>query len=222
MADRKTQYSVHFKPDVQTVNGVVVAWLQANGFVYTEKDGYKYYLSNDMISGARCFEYSFEGDKLVIYGYLKSPQKPFALDNGLLGAMGTAPYANLIKELINKISSLPPMSMDQTQPNVSGMNSIPQQPVMGEQQNAVVAAAAQSFDDAAEKRNGYFAIGAFCASLLSILLFFSNTVAVGGLEYVIIFTIAIMGLKFRKKKGFSIAALIITSISVLIFILLLV
>lgn len=220
MASRKTQYVVPFQADVQTVNGVVVSWLQANGFVYTEKDGFKYYLANSMISGARCFEYYFQGNQLVLFGYLKTPKKPFALDNGLLGAAATTPYVSLIQELVRKISTLPPMSQAQAQAGGTVSNQMFQQPPMGTEQSAAVASAATSFDESAEKRNGNCALGAFIASLLCFLLAFTGNLYIGGLGYFLIYTFAIMGLKSKKRKGLAIAAIIVTSISVLLFILL--
>gem|GEM_PF-4602322 len=220
MAKRKTQYLVPFQSDVQTVNGVVVSWLQANGFVQTTQDGYQFYLSNNMLTGVRCFEYYFQGNQLVILGYLVSPKKPFPLDNGIFGAANTMPYVSLIQELIRKVTSLPPMNGNPTQLSAAVPGQFLPQPPMDPAQGDVVAQAAAGFEEAAEKKNGNFAIAGFIASLLSFVLVFTGIIYVGGLGYLIIYGLSITGLKSKKKKGFAIAAIVITSISLILFILL--
>lgn len=219
MARRKTQYLVPFQSDVQTVNGVVASWLQANGFIQTTQDGYPFYLSNNMLTGVRCFEYCFQGNQLVIQGYLQSPKRPLALDSGIFGVAYTAPYANLIQELIRKVSALPPMSVNSPQTVIALGQFLPQPP-MDPAQGDVVAQAAAGFEESAEKKNGNFAIAGFIASLLSFVLVFTGIIYVGGLGYLIIYGLSITGLKSKKKKGFAIAAIVITSISLILFILL--
>ena len=220
MASRKTQYLVPFQSDVQTVNGVVASWLQANGFVQRTMDGYQYYLSENMMTGNRCFEYYFQGSQLIILGYLKTPKKPFALDQGLFGAASTVPYVNLIQELIRKVNSLPPTSQNPAQPAGSMPGQFQPQSPVNPAQGSVVVEAAADFEEKAEKKNGNCAIGAFVASILSLLIAFSGIIYVGGLGYILLYAFAITGLKSKKKKGLAIAAIVITSFSLILFILL--
>lgn len=212
MAKRKTQYTVPFQADVQTVNAVVTSWLQANGFVHKEEDGFQYYVSDNMMTGARCFEYYFQGSQIVMFGYLLSPKKPFPLDNGIVGIAQTAPYVNMIKDLTQKILQLPKGSAPNAQINANPAVTL-QQPVVGAEQTAAVAAAATSFNESEEKRNGTFAIAGFIASIVCFILLAVPNMLVGGLGYVLTFWFAIMGLKSKNKKGLAIAALVLVSIA---------
>ena len=123
MAKRKTQYIIDYNADVQIVNATIQNWLSANGFIFYEKDGLKAYRAGDMFSGYRFFEYYFQGNKLLIYAYLKSMKKPFPLDNKFVGIAVTVPYVNKIEELANAINYLSMQNSVLQQSNTTGLNN---------------------------------------------------------------------------------------------------
>ena len=107
MKNRKTEYTMMFNANPADVNTIVVNWLRANGFTLTEKNGTKYYRKGDgFFTAFKCFEYQIMENELKIWGYLKSPKKPFPLDNGYRGSFDTVPYANSIMELMQTINGL--------------------------------------------------------------------------------------------------------------------
>ena len=208
MAARKTQYSVNLNADIQIVNGVILEWLSANGFQYMEKDGFKFYRSGDnMMTSARFFEYYFQGNQLLIYAYLKSPKKPFPLDNGMVGALQTTPYVNLISELISAINNLPVASGQAGNVQYQTNQTVQYQQVGT--QNA--------FQEQADKRNKNSAIGALALGILNFLLAFGG-LKLGVFVVVVAYVLAIQGLK-AKQKGIAIAALAVITLSLVLDIL---
>ena len=86
MVSRKTQFVVDFKGDPSNVYQLIMNWLKVNKYVYKEKYNTKYYqLGDGFWNTAEYFEYYFGENKVVIYSYLKSPKKPYPIDNGGFG-----------------------------------------------------------------------------------------------------------------------------------------
>lgn len=201
MAKRKTEYVVNFNADPNSVYQLVTNWLSANKFVLKEKYDTKFYQSGDGIfTTARCFEFYFQANQLIIYAYLRSPKNPFPLDNGMVGSLNTTPYINLINELINKINTLAP----------AGAYSYDQQGYIQMQQvNSTIS-------DEVDKRNRNTAIGAFALSIINVIILFLGYIY----WYLIIFAyvLGVQGMK-AKDKLIAISSLIITTVVLVAFIL---
>lgn len=201
MAKRKTEYVVNFNADPNSVYQLVTNWLSANKFVLKEKYDTKFYQSGDGIfTTARCFEFYFQANQLIIYAYLRSPKNPFPLDNGMVGSLNTTPYINLINELINKINTLAP----------AGAYSYDQQGYIQMQQ------VNSSISDEVDKRNRNTAIGAFALSIINVIILFLGYIY----WYLIIFAyvLGVQGMK-AKDKLIAISSLIITTVVLVAFIL---
>lgn len=201
MAKRKTEYVVNFNADPNSVYQLVTNWLSANKFVLKEKYDTKFYQSGDGIfTTARCFEFYFQANQLIIYAYLRSPKNPFPLDNGMVGSLNTTPYINLINELINKINTLAP----------AGAYSYDQQGYIQMQQ------VNSSITDEVDKRNRNTAIGAFALSIINVIILFLGYIY----WYLIIFAyvLGVQGMK-AKDKLIAISSLIITTVVLVAFIL---
>lgn len=209
MAKRKTQYIINFAADPTLVNQTIINWLNANKFVYKEKYDTKYYQSGDGVwTTARCFEYYFQGNQVVIYAYLKSPKKPFPLDNGIVGAANTTPYINLINQLVSAINGL----------SAAGQLGYEQQgygqPTYAQAQQVQQANA--NFAADADKRNRNTAIGALLLGILNVIILLTGYVY----WFVLIcaFILAIQGLQ-AKEKWIGIFALVMDIVVLLVFIL---
>ena len=217
MANRKTMYTVACIADLQMVNQTVMNWLSANGFEFVVKSGYKYYKSgNALISACRCFEYYFQGNQLIIYAYLRSPNNPFPLDNGMVGVVQTAPYVSIIEQLVNAIT---------------GLNGQMQQP----QYQQAMGQGTPYYNENVQNNNGYATTqtasyakpitnqNATCASLSLFMSFACLFMGLMG-NLVSVFVIAItiylgiLGLKSEKKTK-SVIALAITGIGVILVLL---
>lgn len=206
MAKRKTQFVVSFNTDPNVVYQVVNNWLNANKFVYKEKYDTKYYQSGDGIwTTSRCFEYYFQGNQLIIYAYLKTPKNPFPLDNGMVGAINTTPYMNLINQLVETINNL----------SVSNQVTYGQQRYSQPNFAQVQQANSKIMEDA-DKRNRNTAIGALAVSILNVLI-----LLLGYVYWVVLiigFVLSVQGLQ-AKNKILGILSLLINTIILILFIL---
>lgn len=211
MAKRKTQFVVSFNTDPKVVYQVVNNWLNANKFVYKEKYNTKYYQSGDGIwTTSRCFEYYFQGNQLIIYAYLKTPKNPFPLDNGMVGALNTTPYMNLINQLVETINNLNPVGQDVYNQQGYGQQMYPQPSYSQVQQ-----ANSKIFEEA-DKRNRNTAIGALAVSILNVLI-----MLLGYVYWVVLiigFVLSVQGLQ-AKNKILGILSLLINTIILILFIL---
>ena len=208
MAKRKTQYVVNFTADPTLVNQTIASWLSANKFAYKEKYDTKYYQAGDGFwTTAECFEYYFNGNQVIIYAYLKSPKKPFPLDNGMVGAANTTPYMNKIKQLISAIDGL------------SAVASSPyaqQQGYGNESQIRQMQMMNQGFVDEADKRNRNMAIGGFVFGILNVIIMF-----LGYIYWILVVfgvILYVQGLQ-AKNKLISIASLVLHVLVIVMFVL---
>lgn len=225
MAKRKTQYTVNFYASPQEVNSLVVNWLNTNNFKYIEKDGLRYYrMGNPMVNTCWFFEYYIQGGQLTILAYLKSPKKPFPLDNGMVGILQTAPYVSKIEELTNLIARLDAQYVQPTY-----INQMQNQPQYMPQQNAGEQfynnsptynnvqlydtngnPISNSISEENEKRNEKCAMWAFFLSIASLAAVFVGMI--GMLVIFVTFCLANLGLK-SKKSIFATLAIAITMLS---------
>ena len=206
MATRKTQFVVNFKADVAMVNQLITNWLNVNKYVLKEKYNTRYYQTGDGVwTTAECFEYYFNGNQVIIYGYLKSPKKPVPLDNAGR-ASANSPYMKRITQLIALIEELSQTASPYAQQQGYAQES--QLRRMEMINNTMVAEA--------DKKGLLLSIGALVCGILNIIILFRGYV----LWYLVAVGIALSveGLKSRNKL-ISISALVLTGLVILTFVL---
>ena len=275
MAKGKTQFDFVVNAPFQVVNNTIQNYLVANkfqpieGVVWGQQGSY---LFNDpLVEGKRGFDYVIQGNRVTIWAYVGSSNKPMPLDDSLVGAMPKQRYKNLLTPLFqelekfngnttvnNQIPAQPqyhnpasPQTVNQNsqqqnaygsyaqhmnQPaysvgnfNQNGFAQSPQPAHLNQQNPTFVVPQSGSvntspnnmqvnqFMDDINKKGEKFAIASFIISLISLVLPCIG-VAPGGILILLNYWFASQGLKTRKR-GLSIAAIIITSISlVLLFV----
>lgn len=249
MAKGKTSYTISFQANPQTVNEIVQSWLSANGFKLVTEEGIQVYLAGDgIITAKRYFEYFISGNQINMQAYLRSVKKPFALDSGLVGAVNTTPYISLIQELSTAIQNAPAQGnpaqsyngQPQPQANNGQPNSQPQQYVGQSQPNSgqpqpysgqpqqysnqpqygqqgFVQQQGASFQAMADKRISRCAVIALVLGIVNILLSLVG-MSFGVIVIIIAYVLAVQGLK-SSKRNLAIAAIVTTSISLVILLL---
>lgn len=206
MISRKTQFVVKFKATPFMVNQLITNWLNVNKYVLKEKYNTRYYQVGDGIwTTAECFEYYINGNQVIIYGYLKSPKKPFPLDNAGPGS-ANSPYIKRITQLIALIEDLSDAASPYAQ----------QQGYAEESQLRRMEMINTNLKAEADKKGLFISIGALVCGILNILILFRGYV----LWYLVAAGIGLSleGLKSRNKLV-SISALVLTGLVILTFIL---
>ena len=274
MAKGKTQFDFVVNTPFNVVNTTIQNWLVANkfkpieGVVWGQPGSY---LFNDpIVEGKRGFDYVIHGNKVTIWAYVGSSNKPMPLDDSLVGAMPKQRYKNLLTPLFQELEKLngntsvnnqiPAQSQyrNPVNPQVNTQNNQQQnaygayaqhmnrqtynvgnlnqnnfaqspQPAHLNQQNPTFVVPqscsantkpnsmqVNQFVDDINKKGEKFAVAAFIISLVSLVLPCIG-VAPGGLLVLLNYWFASQGLQ-TKKRGLSIAAIVITSISLVLLI----
>lgn len=203
MVSRKTQFVVDFKGDPSNVYQLIMNWLKVNKYVYKEKYNTKYYqLGDGFWNTAEYFEYYFGENKVVIYAYLKSPKKPYPIDNGGFGS----PYMKRIMQLVSAIEGLSAAASPYAQ----------QQGYAEESQRRQLELINSNLIEEADKKGLFISIGALVCGILNIIILFRGYVV----WYLLIagIVLSLEGLK-SKNKLISISSLVLTGLVILTFIL---
>ena len=204
----KTEYRFTIQ-NTQDAEQKIQSWLSANSFQQVQEDGVVYYRGGDAMLGYRFFEYSINGSQLVLYAYLGSFKKPKALADGLAGSMAIIPYKNALEPLI--------AALNNNTTEADSITSAQQIPVYEQPQRAVQQQNTYGeFKQATNKRNNTCAEISFWISLLMLLASFTGIIA-GAIIVIFNYYLAVQGLK-SDKKGKAIAAIIMSSISIIIII----
>lgn len=203
MVSRKTQFVVNFKGDPSNVYQLIMNWLKVNKYVYKEKYNTKYYqLGDGFWNTAEYFEYYFGENKVVIYAYLKSPKKPYPIDNGGFGSH----YMKRIMQLVSAIEGLSAAASPYAQ----------QQGYAEESQRRQLELINSNLIEEADKKGLFISIGALVCGILNIIILFRGYVV----WYLLIagIVLSLEGLK-SKNKLISISSLVLTGLVILTFIL---
>lgn len=271
MAKGKTQFDFVVNAPFQVINNTIQNYLVANkfqpieGVVWGQQGSY---LFNDpLVEGKRGFNYVIQGNRVTIWAYVGSPNKPMPLDDSLVGAMPKQRYKNLLTPLFQELEKLngnkavnnqipaQPQYRNPVIPQVANQNNQQQnsygaytqhmnqqaynvgnlnqngfaqssQPAHLNQQSQTFVPQSGSananpnnvqvnqFMDDINKKGEKFAIASFIISLVSLVLPCIG-VAPGGILILLNYWFASQGLK-TKKRGLSIAAIVITSISLVL------
>lgn len=202
----KTVFQFTFNMDMNVVNQSIQNFLMANNFHLTEKNGARYYLWKDPVSGKRFFEYNIYGNHVTIWVYLRSYKKPLPLDDKYYGSLTKIAYRNMLEPLITALQNMSaPMYNEQMTQNQQYATPTPGTANVNNFQTNSIAA-----------KEKFLPVALFLAiaSILTAVLGYTIT----------IFTVivaAAFGFNGRNtsKKGLSILILICCVISSLIFML---
>ena len=191
MKKGKSNYNLTFNSDSTLVNNIVQSYLKESGFNMYEKKGEKYYRAGDAMLGYKGFNYSINGNNLIIEAWLDGALGDFPLEQNSLNMLAMD-YRNSLNKLFQEINKL----------NNGGMNM----------NNNFV----QSFQDETMKKKERMCEIGFWLSILGLVCSFFG-IAYGIFVYIMDFYFASQGLKTRKK-GKAIATIVLSIISILFII----
>lgn len=231
----RSTYPVQFNTDSNTINNLMQSYLNAENFKIYEKKGEQYFRAGDQMMGYRGLKYSINGQTLTIEAWLDGALGNFPLEQNSMNIMAMN-YRNSLNNLFQEISKLNGGNMNNNQmrfdPNTgqpinqninnNGMKFDPQtgQPIQNNNQqvnqNNNINQFAQTFQNENEKKQEKMCEIGFWISILGLLCSFTG-VAMGLLVYIMDFYFASQGLKTRKK-GKAIATIVISILSIFIFI----
>lgn len=210
IAKGKTSYNFTVQ-NPQDAEQKIQSWLAANSFQPLQEDGQTIYRATDAFTGTRFFEYSINGAQIILYAYLGSPKKPMALADGLTGAINIIPYKNALEPLFTALNSATATNaLNQPQPEQ------PQQPQQPAVPNQPQPQTYNDFKQANNKRNNTCAEISFWVSIVMLASSFFGIIA-GAIIIIFNYYLAAQGLK-SNKRGKAIAAIIISSIAIAVFI----
>lgn len=197
MAREKSQYNFTTN-NPQATNDLIQSFLNSNGFELRQDGETQYYATGNSMTTIRSFEYLINGNQVVIYAYLGKPSHPMALTDGLVGALGIAPYKAQLQPLFDQLQagvSVPPVS---AAPGFAAPATTP--------------TAQPQFKSGTDK----YATIAFVFALLGLVLAAFGTFY-GVVPILITFILASTALH-SNKRNLAIAAIVMSSISLLVLV----
>lgn len=239
MSTGKSEFRLTFHVAPEEINRVIEQYLSANGFAMQQKGNAVYYVSKRGLSEKR-FEYYIDGNQLLILAYMGTYEKPQKLE-GLVGAVPKQMYQEQILKLMqelervgqgNRVSTVTAGNNDRSgfdkssSINSTGMNSNinggMNSNINGSMNSSINSAGINMssqnvFLEDNNKKNETWAVVGFVISIVGLLVSCMG-IALGGTLVFLEFWCAYMGLQ-SKKKGLSIATIVIAIISLLIIIL---
>ena len=210
MKYEKSCYRFVFNCDPNYVKRTIDEYLQANNYKFVQKKNATYFLHNDLMQGKRFFEYFFQGNMVIIYVYLNSYKHPWPLDDAYYGSIPKQAYKEALIPLfaaLDKLGSPDPYMM-----NMGG-----QQMYNGQNPYAQNSSTLQSFVDNNRKQKDNLAMLSLFFSFIILVMAFVGMFIYGIIMSVAVINMALLGLK-SNKKGFAIAGLVITVISIVVLI----
>lgn len=227
----KSCYTFECVADIREIYRILNDFLYVNNFKFVEKNGLKYFVNSDPISGKRFLEYYFNGNILYIYAYVNNTKKPWPLDDKYTGSIPKQAYRNMLEPLISEINRINENARYHAQyqgysqtgqysnsgyANIQYNNMSYYQP-QGAIQNGYTGAYQNKFADINNKSKENQAIWGFGFSVAGLILsLFGYSYGIFILFVEIYF--AIQGFN-TKKKLFSIMTFVLAAMSIVIFIL---
>lgn len=228
MKKGKSNYTLQFRGDSNTINQLMQSYLSANGFSLTEKKGEQYFRAGDQMMGYRGLTYSIQNQTITINAWLDGALGNFPLEQNSLNMMAMN-YRNSLSTLFQEIENLNGgttiNNTNQNQENYDSQTGQPinqnyQQPTgqtvnqvnMQQPQNNF----SQTFQNENQKKQETMCEIGFWISILGLISSFAGIV-MGLFVYIMDFYFASQGLKTRKK-GKAIATIVLSIISILIVI----
>lgn len=216
MKKGKSNYNLTFNSDSTLVNNIVQSYLKESGFNMYEKKGKKYYRAGDAMLGYKGFNYSINGNNLIIEAWLDGALGDFPLEQNSLNMLAMD-YRNSLNKLFQEINKLNNggMNMNNNFNNQNINNQMNYDPNTGQpinNNNNFV----QSFQDETMKKKEKMCEIGFWLSILGLVCSLFG-VTYGVIIYIMDFYFASQGLK-TTKRGKAIATIVLSIISILIVI----
>lgn len=203
MKKGKSNYTLQFRGESNTVNQLMQSYLSANDFSLIEKKGEQYFRAGDQMMGYRGLTYSIQNQTITINAWLDGALGDFPLEQNSLNMMATN-YRNSLSTLFQEIENLNGgNTMNNTNQNQGNMK----QP-----QNNF----SQTFQNENQKKQETMCEIGFWISILGLISSFAGIV-MGLFVYIMDFYFASQGLKTRKR-GKAIVTIVLSIISILIVI----
>ncbi|MCQ2522514.1 MAG: hypothetical protein MJ105_09080 [Lachnospiraceae bacterium] len=213
MKYEKSVFETYFSVAPEMINNLVQGWLSSNGFYFQQKFETNYFQKGDgMITAIQCFEYFIEPNKLTVYAYLKNPKKPIPLDNKLYASALKNEYKNDLQLLFQQVSNMSAQSINVSAAIAQGQITPDSYQYNMQMQTGQALAA---FEESKNKKNGSCAIFCLVVGIIDVLI------GLFGFTFGIYITICAIFLGVKglnsNKKGLSIAGLILTGVSLVLF-----
>ena len=208
MKKGKSNYNLTFNSDSTLVNNIVQSYLKESGFNMYEKKGEKYYRAGDAMLGYKGFNYSINGNNLIIEAWLDGALGDFPLEQNSLNVMAMN-YRNSLSTLFKEIEggntmnnnvnngqmNFDPNTGQPINQNIQQTTGDPVNQINTEQpQNNF----SQTFQDENQKKQEKMCEIGFWLSILGLVCSFFG-VAYGIFVYIIDFYFASQGLKTKKE-----------------------
>ena len=231
MKKGRSNYTLQFRVDSNTVDQLMKSYLSANGFTVFEKKGQQYFRAGDQMMGYRGLIYSISGQTITIIAWLDGALGDFPLEQNSLNMMAMN-YRNSLSTLFQEIENLNGSNtmnnnVNNEQVNYDVRTGQPinqnyQQQLTGQSVNQINVQQrqnnfSQTFKNENQKKQETMCEIGFWLSILGLLGSFGG-VAMGLFVYIMDFYFASQGLK-TKKRGKAIATIILSIISILIVVL---
>lgn len=217
MKKGKSNYNLTFNSDSTLVNNIVQSYLKESGFNMYEKKEKKYYRAGDAMLGYKDFNYSINGNNLIIEAWLDGALGDFPLEQNSLNMLAMD-YRNSLNKLFQEINKLNNggMNMNNNFNNQNINNQMNYDPNTGQPINNNNNNFVQSFQDETMKKKEKMCEIGFWLSILGLVCSLFG-VTYGVIIYIMDFYFASQGLK-TTKRGKAIATIVLSIISILIVI----
>lgn len=234
MEKGRSNYEFNIICDVNLINSLMQNYIQANNFILEEKDRQRYYKSGDSMIGYRYFNYSINGNHLMVSAWLKGAFGEIKIEQNGIASMNiqSMDFRNSLSSLFQEIEKLNNGGNVVNNQNLSNQNNSNQTLEQGQSssveniqtnyannntnvnQTTGQTQFAQTFqNDTMKKQEKLCEIG-FWVSILGLLASFGGVV-MGIFVYIMDFYFASQGLKTRKK-GKAIATIVLSIISIIV------
>ncbi len=217
MKKGKSNYTLQFKGDNNTVDQLMQSYLSANGFSLIEKKGEQYFRAGDQMMGYRGLTYSIQNQTITINAWLDGALGDFPLEQNSLNMMAMN-YRNSLGTLFQEIENLNGdnntmnNNINQNQVNYDSQTGQPINQSYQQPQNNF----SQTFQNENQKKQETMCEIGFWISIVGVISSFAGIV-MGLFIYIMDFYFASQGLK-TKKRGKAIATIVLSIISILIVI----
>lgn len=224
MKKGRSNYTLQFNCNQNTIEQLMQSYLNANGFTLKEKKGEQYFRAGDQMMGYRGLTYSISNQTITIYAWLDGVLGNFPLEQNNLNMMAMN-FRNSLSTLFQEISNLNNggnnmnnnLNQNNNQTNFDAQTGQPiNQNVNNQPIQNNTAQFAQTFQNENSKKQEKMCEIGFWLSILGLLSSFGGIV-MGIFVYIMDFYFASQGLKTRKR-GKAIATIVLSILSILIVI----
>ena len=193
-------------PDMNAANVIISNHLQSYGFQYLGQYSIILDGMNIIMTGYKCqsaiaasfIEYAVCNNKVYMFGYANSPDKPLAIDdNSLFGGLAKTDAISKIMPLVQNLQAMGVYSNQSPNGYYSPTPTATQNTIRG-----------------VENATNTYAIVALIIGIASFLTSFFGS-AMGLVVIGIGFYVAAMGMKMQKSRGMCIAAIVLLSIDMI-------